>query len=251
MATTKTIQSIERAFAVLEMFQDHKTGEISLKELSDHLQINKSTMFGIVNTLLNLGYLKQNEYTQQYSLGYRFLSFSDSVKAESVLLRTAHPYLIKLSEKYQETVHLAVEKHGKVIYLDKVTSPRSISINSQVGKDNWMHCTGVGKCLLAYLPEKDIEDILAGKLPVFTPNTIASPQALKKELAKIRENGFALDQEEFELGLTCIAVPIFNSYGKVCCAISVSGLTPRIHQIQKNEILKELKQVSEEISQQL
>ena len=251
MATTKNIQSVERTFAILESFLTAEGGELSLKELSDRLALNKSTVFGLANTLVNLGYLKREEHTQQYSLGFRFLTFSDSVKAESLLLKTVQPYLLHLSSRYGETVHCAVEQHGKVIYLDKVTAPQAVSISSQIGKENWMHCTGVGKCLLAYMPEEAADRVLSGELPGFTPNTFTSPELLKEELDSIRRQGYALDREEIELGLSCVAVPVFNSHGKVCCAVSVSGLTPRIRLDLENGITDDLKRIAGEISEQL
>lgn len=251
MATTKNIQSIERAFAVLEVLRDVESEELSLKELSDRLGMNKSTVFGLVNTLVNLGYLKRDEHTQQYSLGFRFLSFSDSVKSQDVLLKTIHPYLADLSRKYGETAHCAVEYQGKVIYLDKVTAPQSISINSQIGQENWMHCTGVGKCLLAHMSEEALNQVMALGLPEFTPHTLTSPKALQQELKKIRKQGYAQDQEEIELGLSCVAVPVFDRHEKICCAISVSGVTPRIHNDLRNGIAEELMRVSREISRQL
>ena len=251
MATTKNIQSIERAFAILESFLTAENGEQSLKELSDHVALNKSTVFGLVNTLVNLGYLKREEHTQQYSLGYRFLTFSDSVKAENLLLKTIQPYLVSLSGKYGETVHCAVEHHGKVIYLDKVTAPQSISISSQIGKENWMHCTGVGKCLLAHMPQEELVQVLSQDLPAFTANTITSAPELEKELEQIRTLGYAQDREEIELGLSCVAVPVFDNHGRVCCAISVSGLTPRIRLDLENGITYELKRVAREISAHL
>ena len=140
MATTKNIQSVERAFSILEMFQSAGGAGLSLRDLSDRLDLNKSTVFGLVNTLVNMGYLQRDEHTQLYTLGYRFLSFSDTVKASSLLLRVVQPYLSELSRIYGETVHFAVEQRGKVIYLDKVTAPQSISINSQIAQENWMHC---------------------------------------------------------------------------------------------------------------
>ena len=251
MATTKNIQSVERAFSILEMFQSAGGEGLSLRDLSDRLDLNKSTVFGLVNTLVNMGYLQRDEHTQLYTLGYRFLSFSDTVKASSLLLRVVQPYLSELSRIYGETVHFAVEQRGKVIYLDKVTAPQSISINSQIGQENWMHCTGVGKCLLAHMSPAGINEVLAGPLPRMTDYTITDPVQLRAELEKIRACGYALDMEEVELGLSCVAVPIYDRHGRVCCAVSVSGLTPRIRTDLENGIADTMKKVAAEITQKL
>ena len=251
MATTKNIQSVERAFSILEMFQSAGGEGLSLRDLSDRLDLNKSTVFGLVNTLVNMGYLQRDEHTQLYTLGYRFLSFSDTVKASSLLLRVVQPYLLELSRIYGETVHFAVEQRGKVIYLDKVTAPQSVSINSQIGQENWMHCTGVGKCLLAHMSPSGINEVLAGPLPRMTDYTITDPALLREELEKIRACGYALDMEEVELGLSCVAVPIYDRHGRVCCAVSVSGLTPRIRTDLENGIADTMKKVAAEITQKL
>ena len=118
MATTKTIQSLERAFAILELFQNNKS-ELSLKEISVSLNLNKSTTFGLVNSLTTLGYLLQNEDNQKYSLGLKILSLTNAVKTNNILIRASRPYLEELSAKYRETVHSAQELNGSIVYLDK------------------------------------------------------------------------------------------------------------------------------------
>ena len=147
MATTKTIQSLERAFAILELFQNNKS-ELSLNEISVSLNLNKSTTFGLVNSLTTLGYLLQNEDNQKYSLGLKILSLTNAVKTNNILIRASRPYLEELSAKYRETVHSAQELNGSIVYLDKVEADTSIYINTQMGTKNYMHCTGVGKVLI-------------------------------------------------------------------------------------------------------
>lgn len=149
MATTKIIQSLERAMSILELFQNSVV-ELSLKDISEKLELNKSTTFGLVNSLAALGYLLQNEDNQRYCLGPKILCLTNALKMNNVLIRIAHPFLEQLSHKYHETVHSAVQSDNSVIYLDKVESDSSIFINTQMGVKNYMYCTGVGKCLLSY-----------------------------------------------------------------------------------------------------
>jgi len=251
MSTTNNIQSVERAFAILELFSDRKD-ELSLSEIAAAMGLNKSTAFGITNTLANLGYLCQCEDSHKYALGLKILTLSDSVKMSNIIIRYVHPYLESLTEKLQETTHCAIESNNTVIYLDKVASNSSIYINTQVGTKNYMHCTGVGKCLLAYLPPEKQERIFQSKLKTMTYNTITNVERLKAELSNIRKNGYALDNEEIEIGLSCVAVPVFSSAGKVAFTISASGPTPRINEkFQRPEMLKILTETACKISKEL
>lgn len=248
MATTKTIQSLERAFSILELFQSGKS-ELSLKEISDSISLNKSTTFGLVNSLTTLGYLLQNEDNQKYSLGLKILSLTNAVKMNSILIRVSHPYLETLSSKYRETVHSAKEINGSIVYIDKVDADRSMYINTQIGTKNYMHCTGVGKVLLAYKTEDEINAFLAiHQLKVLTYNTITNPEQLKKEMAKIRKNGYGSDDEEIELGLSCIAVPVMKSSSIAGFAISVAGPTIRISEHKKNGLAEDLQKTAAELS---
>ena len=251
MATTKNIQSIERAFAILESFQRCGGGEQSVKEISEMLGLNKSTTFGLINTLTNLGYLQQNENNQKYVLGLKLLSFSNTIKVQNSIIRTVHPYLEQITRKYGETAHCAVERNYSVIYVDKVESSGSVSINTQIGTQNFMHCTGMGKCILAYMPPEYQEHIFSGPLKTKTYNTITNSEQLREEVRKIREQGYSIDNEESEIGLTCVAVPVLSSPDKVACSISISGMTPRVQIALKSGLLEDLKTAAAAISRSM
>ncbi len=246
MATTKTIQSLERAFAILELFQAGTT-ELSLKDISSTLGLNKSTAFGLINSMTTLGYLSQNEENQKYCLGLKILSLTNSFRANNIYIRTSRPYLEKLSAKYRETVHSAQEADGKVVYLDKVEADTSMYINTQPGTKNYMHCTGLGKVFLAYKDSEFIDELLSSPLKALTFNTITEPSRMKEELSEIRINGYGCDNEEIEIGLSCVAVPIMKAENKPAFAISIAGPTVRIEK-NKAEIINDLKSASEELS---
>lgn len=248
MATTKNIQSIERAFSILELFQRTGCAEHSVKEISEALGLNKSTTFGLINTLTNLGYLQQNADNQKYALGLKLLSFSNTVKVQNIIIRAVHPYLEQISRKYGETVHCAVAHNDGVIYVDKVEATGSIYISTQIGTQNDLHCTGVGKCILAYMPPEDQERIYSRSLKTMTYNTITNSEQLREEIRKVRQAGFAMDNEEISIGLSCVAVPVFSGPGTVACAISVSGMTSRIQLTLENGIVNELKWIAASIS---
>lgn len=249
MATTKNVQSVERAFSILELLQNANDGEMSLKDISGALNLNKSTTFGLINTLVNLGYVQQNNSNQQYMLGLRLLGFSEAVKQQSVLRQAIHPYMARLNAKYDETIHCAIKYGKKILYIDKVEATNSpIYINTRVGATRDMHCTGVGKCILANMPEDQQQEILSKPLKTATYNTITNSKQLKIELEKIRENGYAYDDEESFVGLFCVAVPVFSAENTVACAISISGIKPRIEQAIAQGVVQELKQVASTIS---
>ena len=248
MATTKNIQSVERAFSILELFQKTGCREHSLKEIAQALDLNKSTAFGLVNTLASLGCLQQNEENQKYALGLRLLGFANAVKAQDIIVRTVHPYLEKINRKFGETVHCAVRQGDGVVYVDKLEATGSIYISTQIGTRNHLHCTGVGKCILAYLPRPDQERILNGPLAEVTAHTITDPEQLRAEIARVRTRGYAEDNEEVALGLSCLAVPVFSGPEKVACAISVSGMSSQLKADRENGILEYLLATAEEIS---
>ena len=248
MATTKTIQSLERAFAILELFQNNKS-ELSLKEISVSLNLNKSTTFGLVNSLTTLGYLLQNEDNQKYSLGLKILSLTNAVKTNNIFIRASRPYLEELSAKYRETVHSAQELNGSIVYLDKVEADTSIYINTQMGTKNYMHCTGVGKVLLAYKTPEELDMFLDQPLKPLTFNTITDPDDFKKEMTKIHENGYGGDDEEIEIGLSCVAVPVMKAENKPGFAISLAGPTVRMNEHKKRGVVDDLKNTAAKLSE--
>ena len=208
-------------------------------------------MHGLINTLTTLGYLQQNADNQKYVLSLKLLSFSNTIKVQNSIIRTVHPYLEQISLKYGEIAHCGVAQGDSVIYVDKVESSRSLSINTQIGTKNYLHCTGVGKCILAYMPEDEQQHILAGPLKALTFNTIVDPRQLQAELRHIRADGYAMDNEEVEVGLSCVAVPVFSAPGQVSCSISISGMTPRVRTALRGGLLDDLRQASADISRSL
>ncbi len=251
MATTKNIQSVERAFSILELFQKTGCSEHSVKEISNSLGLNKSTTFGLINTLTNLGYLQQNPENQKYVLGLKLLSFSNTVKVQNIIIRSVHAYLEQINLKYGETVHCAIEQNDGVIYVDKVEATGSIFISTQIGTHNDLHCTGVGKCILAYMDPSAQERIFSSNLKTMTYNTITNSEQLREEIVKVRTQGYAEDNEEIAIGLSCVAVPVFSAPGIVACAISVSGMTSRIRMACDNGLVNELKRTGAAISKKM
>ncbi|WP_216093619.1 IclR family transcriptional regulator [Sporolituus thermophilus] len=247
----RAIQSVVRAFNILNYLAAHRTGE-SLSNISRGIGLSKSTTHSLISTLEQLGYVQQDQSTGKYYLGMKLFELGQVVHANMDLRKIAMPYLSELAKKYEETVHLAVLSKGEVVYIDKVDSPRSIRIASQIGGRNPAYCTGVGKVLLASLSDAELAKTLKNvDFRRFTENTITDALSLKKHLEEVRQRGYAFDREEFEIGLFCIAAPIKNHKGNVIAAISLSGPTARMTNGNLEQMIEDLTGTAKLISKQL
>lgn len=245
------VQSVARAIDILECFSG-QSAELSISEISEQMQLSKSTVYGLVNTLVIKGLLEQSAQTKRYRLGIKLFEFGSLAHSRIDLRNEARPYCEALVHKYSVTVHLAARYGGDVIYIDKIDAPGAIIVYSHLGRHAPIYCTGVGKAIMAYLSEDEFRNIFAkGDLKKYTENTITDPEELAKEVLRIRSCGYAIDNEEIEIGLRCIAAPIFNCNNLPVAAISVSGPTARIPMKQIETIAKEVKECASQISQRL
>jgi len=248
---SKQIQSIARAVAIL----DHLAGngnEDSLSNISRTIGLSKSTTYSIIATLEQLGLVQQDQVSARYSLGMKLFELGQVVHSSMVLRKIAVPLLQDLVAKYGETAHLGVLSQGEVVYIDKVNSPHSIGISSQIGGRNPAHCTGVGKMLISALTAVEVEKIIAEKsLKKFTEKTITNPAVLQQHLHKIREQGYAVDDEEIESGLRCVAAPVRNHRREVVAAISLSGPAQRMDTEKLDQIVSGVVATANIISAQL
>jgi len=219
---TYRVNSIKKAIQMLNLFSA-KAPEISLGELSKELKVHKSTAYRIAVTLVEGGLLRWNPRKGSYSLGLKILNLSDSLMSSLELRTLARPYLKKLVCEINETVHLAILDQGEAVYLDKLEAGRSIRIFSAIGKRAPGHCTALGKVLLADLPPEKIRLALSNtNLKCYTPATITSIPALLDHLKEVREKGYALDLEEHEPLISCIAVPIKDFTRMTIAALSMT-----------------------------
>ena len=244
------IQSVERALRILEEFSV-KEREIGVTELAKRVGLNKSTCFGILQTLQSNGYLEQNLDNGKYCLGIKVFELGQTFEAGLEIRSITKPYLQSLVDKTKETVHLVVRYKLEAVYIEKVEGPSAINIISQIGKRVNMHCTGVGKCLLAYFPEESFKLVMQGELQRFTDNTITDKNCLIQHLNEIRAKGYSIDDEEIESGLRCVAAPIFNHKKEAVAAISISGPTNRITPDKIEEIAELVKDTAASVSKRL
>jgi len=245
------IKVLNKTFSILEILLQHGSA-MNMTEISEKLGFYPSTIHRILDTLKHWGYVEQDPYTQKYQLGLKLLELGMAKLHKMDLVREATPYLKELVNQCNETVHLGVLEEGEVLYLAKEESSQTIRMISYVGKRAPLHCTALGKVLLAYLSAEERKKILGEKmLPRLTENTIIDKRELEKELNKIREQGFALDREENEKDVRCIAAPIRNYQGEVIAAISISSPIFRIDKNAQNNLKEALIEVSEKISKRL
>ena len=229
--TSNPIQSADRIFAILEALADH--GSMRIIDLSELLGLHKSTVHRLLASLISMGYVTQNELTGSYALTYKLVEMSGKILKNADILNLIRPYAEQLSNACDETVHFVKKTGNSVLYIEKLESQsvkaRSFRLSSQVGLTRPMYCSGVGKVILAYLPDTDVEQIWnSSVIEKKTAFTITDFDEFKKELENIRKRGYALDNEENELGIRCIAVPVFDYHDTPQYALSISTLVSRM-----------------------
>jgi DNA-binding IclR family transcriptional regulator len=246
------VRSVQRALTLLRTFLAHEGG-LSAAELSKETDLDPSTVFRLLATLEAQGFVEINHGTAKYrpgvvllELGSRFLKNND-VRSRSI------ESLERLRDAFGETVHLTVLDGNEVVYLEKLAGLYPIGfMSSRVGDRNPAHCTGVGKALLAHLSDEELAQLYPqGRLKRYTVRTITDLGELRAELARVRSRGYAIDQEEHEVGVKCVAVAIFD-HKRTAGAVSVSGPVDRMEDhIARGDLTSTLVEVAAAISEQM
>jgi len=247
----KTIQSIDRALQVLELFSLEKP-EWGVTEISKVLNIYKSNVHNILSTFTEKGFVKKDSKTDKYKLGIKFFELGSVVIKNMDLRRIAHPYIEKLSKEFNETVHLGVLDEGRVVSIEREESNKGLCSHIEIGRRAPLHCTAVGKAIMAYLSENEINLIIKEKgLEKYTENTITTKEGLENEFKKIRKQGYAVDNMEHEEGVRCVAGPIRDYTGKVIASMSISGPAFRINESNILDIAKKVKEYCDSVSEKM
>jgi len=217
------VLSLVKAMKVLKCFTE-KNCEWGLAQLSQELKMPKSTLLNLVKTLEFGGYLVKVANTRNYCLGLELFELGYTVKSSVSIIQYAIPIMEDIQEKTGEIIYFTVPRNGKVLYLEGVYPGRRLIHYSVSGKVLHMHCTAVGKAMLAYLPAETVKKIIDyWGMPQFTPQTICNYQDLTEALELCRQKGYAIDREEESPGVKCLAVPIRTSHNEVLGALSISG----------------------------
>ncbi|MFZ5944592.1 MAG: IclR family transcriptional regulator [Bacillota bacterium] len=253
MTEKEVINSVDRALDILLLLQ--KEGkELGITQISNSLGVYKSTIYRTLVTLESKGFVQQNPENGKYWLGMRLYTLGMMIKEKLTIKNIIYPYAKKLSEKFNEVVHISIldksaEKYPKHIIIDKVESQQVLSLTPNIGSSACCHSSAVGKALLAFSDLEYLDIFKGNRLPKFTEKTITDWDELIKELKQIKEIGYAVDDEELELGLTCVAAPILGVDGQAVAAISISGPTARVKSDRYQEILMEVKETARQLSQ--
>lgn len=249
------VQSIERVAMIFDVLAQ-SSQEISLRELSAKTKLPKGTTHRLLSSLAYYGYIRQTPETKNYHLGFRLVELGNSLLNQLDIRFQAKPYINDLCERIKETVHLVILDQYEALYIDKVepnVKQGGLQMVSRVGFRVPVHCSSVGKVLLAQLSENELDDVIQLKgLSKRTKNTITDPENLKTHLKMVRSQGFAIDDEENEKGIRCVAAPVYNQQGQVFAAISISGPTVRItKKLLQNSLKTEIKKTASAISREL
>jgi DNA-binding IclR family transcriptional regulator len=249
------VQTIERASSILDTLGESPQG-ISIRELSDKIRLPKGTTHRLLSSLSYFGYVRQDLKTKNYFLGLKLVELGNLLLSQLDLRKEAEPLLRDLAERTKETVHMVFLDRNEIVYIEKVETdhnPSGLRMASRVGLRNPAHSCAVGKVLLAHVSEEEADQVIKEKgLVKRTENTITDSKQLKEHLKLVRTQGYAIDDEENERGVRCVAAPIFNEVGKAVAAISISTPAFRVtKKVMQESLKKEVMETALEISRRL
>jgi DNA-binding IclR family transcriptional regulator len=241
------LHSLDRAVAVLEMLGESDTA-LNLAEVCQKLNLHKSTAHRSLMVLERSALIERTP-ENRYRLGLKLYELGNRA-VEQVDLRTrVHPYFRRLAAHVGETVHLSVLQKTSIVYLDKVEPNRRVCVSSKTGTSNPVYCTSMGKAMLAFQPPEVIEQIVSKiRFVRYTHKTLTTREALMKALDRVRRRGYAIDDQEIEVGVRCVGAPIFDENHQAIAAVSVSGPTSRITAPNMPEIAEHLLRCCRDIS---
>jgi len=249
------VQTIERVSSMLDILAQSAQG-ISIRELSSAIGLPKGTTHRLLSSLSYFSYVRQDPKTRNYFLGLKFVEFGQILLSQLDLRKEAEPFLRDLAERTNETIHLVILDRNEIVYIDKVETdqnPSGLKMASRIGLRNPAHSSAVGKMILAHFSEEELQSFFKEKSLVRrTENTITDPIQLREHLKTVRKQGYAVDDEENEKGIRCVAAPVYNETGKTVAAISITGPAFRVTKKIIQEILKkEVMETASKISERL
>ena len=241
--------SLRKGLEVLDCFARRETW--SLAELAVELGQTKPTVFRILHTIEAFGYLQKDKLTGRYSLAMRFHTLGSSAVRHEQLRWQALPPLQDLARETGETVHVGILYDGEAICVQAVDGTRLVRMHAFVGKRTPAHASALGKVLLAHVPDAEFDAFVSLGLTRFTPHTLTEPASLREALHHIRTNGWALDDEEMEVGLRCLGAPITDHSGRPCACVAVSAPAARMDPSRIATLIPLVKATAARISRML
>jgi DNA-binding IclR family transcriptional regulator len=244
------VRSVSRAVQILDAVSEGPS--LTVTELSRALKLPKSSVFELVSTLAAEGLVKKEDSSSRYRLGLRLIELARAAGHDLEVRQVARPLIENLRDEFNETVQLTVLDGEEILYVDGCESSRQLRTFFQAGDRAPLHCTALGKAILAVLPAGEMERYLQCRvLKAFTPRTLTDPAALRRDLERTAARGYSIDDMEHEEGVRCVGVPIRDREGRAFASISVSGPAHRLSPARDAEIAHRVMAVAEEISRRL
>lgn len=221
---TTTIQSVDRAMVLLKAIASRPQQGHTLGELTEVLNIDRSSIFRSLSTLIKHDLVRQEAGGKRYRLGYGIFQLAGALRLQDKITDTVRPFLRELVDRTGENAHLAVRSRSVCVFIDREQGSQVLTANTDIGGSEELYCTAVGKSLICELTREDLDELLSSvELKSFTGNTITDPEGIFEELRRVKERGYAVDFEEYEYNVVCLAGPIYNHEGRVEASIGISG----------------------------
>jgi len=239
------VKTLARGLMVLEKLAEAPDG-LSITELAKTFEVDKGGMSRVLQTLSKYGFAEKDELTRKYLLGAEVVRLSRTLLNRMELRITAKPYLQELVDQSGECAHLAILAKGEALYIDQAESSSALRVNTDVGILAPLHCTALGKIFLAFT-DFPIPEILQS----YTIRTITDPSTLRHHVDQIKNQGYAMDDEEYNPGVRCIAVPVFDYRNRCIAAIGISGPTSRLPLENIDNVIKTVQEIGQTLSARL
>ncbi len=246
------IQPVTNALELLEEFKGDRD-ELGVTELSNRLNLHKNKIFRLLATLETKGYIEQNKATENYRLCVKNLELGQTFIKQFGLVRPVKPFLKEIVKECNEMAYIGIIRQNSVVCLDVEESNQAVKVTNHVGLKLPIHCTAIGKAQIAYSTEEELEKLdILDNMERFTPNTIVNKVEFIKQIKEVARRGYALDNEEYNPGVKCVAVPIRDYTGRVVGGISVPGPSFRMtEELLREKIILVVKEAGEKVSKRL
>lgn len=251
MEKEKTVSSLNKALQVLDCFAEES--QLGATQISRRLGMSKGYASKILSTLCQEGYIDKNYETKKYELGMHIFALSRALGEKYVITKVASPYLQELANIIRQRVYLAMQYRNKVLYLDAFYPIGEIGlIRNILGEEAELYCTGIGKAILSNMPPHELERYCSHLIfQQYTDKTLMSESALRQDIEKSRQRGYAIDDMEHEFGIRCLAMPILSRSRRTVAAVSISGSSLNITNDKMDILAQHLKKTVQEIEGRL
>ena len=244
------LSSVASAIRLLNAFSEDEV-DIGISDLARRLGIAKSSVHRLATTLVSEGLLEQDRNNGKYRLGVGLFRLGVLVRRRMDVSNEARPYIFDLRAKINESVHLAIRDGAEIMYVYNLESTHAIRMRSDLGARKPVYCTAEGQAILAFQPQEAIDEVIAAGLKPRTPNTITSAEKFQKALGLVRQRGCAIEDEESEIGMVCVAAPIRDDLGAVAAAIGIAGPVTRLSKKAVAAVIPHLIETADLVSSRL